>query len=821
MRSKHEMTDGRRSLAEILTARPPESPDWNEAQNRFQFIDRLLTECLGWQKPDISVEAPDGADGRIDYEMGNPPKAILEAKREARHFGDLPSGSPSRVRKIKPLLEASKELLSAFNQCLQYCALRGSPLGIVCNGPQLMIFQAFGPHGPPDEGECYFFNGLKAYRDDFTLLWTLLSPDGVGENRAYRDIAIHRSPRIPPKALESIPDPEQYRYRSDFQEDIRTLSLLLLEEIEESQEVRAAFYKDCYVPIEANNRHTMLSKQIIANRYRRVTGTRSPPKTLRAATSNRPPKAAIFPDHTLERGYADRPIVLLGDVGVGKTSFFENLYFQLDQETRDDTYFLHINLGHQAALTSNLSKFIIDEIKDQLRQGYSIDIDAEDFVRAARHEDLIRFDDGPNGRLKEANPSEYELRYIDYLNDLITDRAKHLRSALAHLCHGRRQQIIIVVDNADQRDFDTQQEAFLAAQELAASGSCLVFVALRPSTFYTSKERGALSGYQNKIFTISPPPADEVIKRRLQFAIRVAEGKQQLAAIDRIRFRFQGIVLLLRATLRSIRSNDEIRAFLGNISGGNTRSVIELVTSFFGSPNVESEKIIKIEERSGQYQVPLHEFSKHALLGEYSYYNPHSSLYACNVFDISMADSREHFLKPLILAFLYSNSGLANRDGYVPGKSVVEEMLKLSFLEEQCRHSLRKLARNRLVETPHSHFREIDVDEGVFPEVFPYRTTSIGLYHWRRWISTFSFLDAVSIDTPIIDEECREIVCELADSFQISDRLKKAKAFRAYLEVQWQASGIGVTYFDFSELIKQQEESFRTVDKVVRASARS
>jgi GTPase SAR1 family protein len=817
MLSKHEMSDGRRELVKILSERPAHSAEWNEAQNRFQFIDRLLKDCLGWQVPHMQVEEPDGAGGRMDYLLGDshPAKAILEAKRESVSFGDLPGSTKMQVRKLKPLLEASPQLQSAFNQCLQYCALKGVRLGIVCNGPQLLVFQAFSPHGAPSEGECYFFDGFERYIEHFPLLWKILSPEGISENRAYRDIALHRSPRIPPKASDSIPDPQRYRYRSAFQENIRTLANLLLEEIEDNQQVRRSFYRDCYVSVEANNRHTLLSKQIIKHRYRRATGESVDPKQLKVETELGRIQP-IFADTELAAALSTRPVVVLGDVGVGKTSFFENLAFQLEEGEHDDYILLHINLGQKGTIASDLRAFIVQEIVTILRVKYHVNIDSEAFIKSAHHKELVSFDEGPNGALRELNPTQYELRKIDYLNVLAADRAAHLTASLAHLSHGRKKQIVVLIDNADQRNYDTQQQAFLISQELSASGSCLVFVALRPSTFFDSKRRGALSGYQNKIFSISPPPADEVIERRLQFAIRVAEGKQQLDSLEGVRFRLDGIVLFLKATLRSIRSNQDIQGFLGNITGGNTRSVIELVTSFFGSPNVDSEKIIEIERKTGRYQVPLHEFTKHALLGEYSYYNPQSSLYACNVFDVSQSDRREHFLKPAILAFLYSNSGLANRDGFVTGVDIVNEMRSLGFEEDQTRNALRKLSRNRLVETPHAHYREIEVNEGVLPEVFPYRATSIGMYHVRKWIGTFSFLDAVSIDTPIFDEHARTKIIEVAGSFSIHHRMEKARLFRSYLEEQWLSSGIGTSYFDFSEIVRSQDSSFRAVESAVR-----
>lgn len=95
MQAPFEMTEGLKRLEAILKDLPPDSPHWNEAQNRIQFIDRLLLECLGWEHPYVAVEQTDEGGGRADYHLGNPIKAVLEAKREARRFNDLPIGNAS------------------------------------------------------------------------------------------------------------------------------------------------------------------------------------------------------------------------------------------------------------------------------------------------------------------------------------------------------------------------------------------------------------------------------------------------------------------------------------------------------------------------------------------------------------------------------------------------------------------------------------------------------------------------------------------------------------------------------------------------------
>ena len=235
----------------------------------------------------------------------------------------------------------------------------------------------------------------------------------------------------------------------------------------------------------------------------------------------------------------------------------------------------------------------MQEIPTALKRNYQLDIDSSEFANAVYHSQLRDFDKSVKGGLKKIDPIAYQKERIEFLAELVARRDTHLHACLGHLSRGRGKQIILIMDNADQRNFAIQQEAFLIAQELAATRNLLVFVALRSSTFIQSKMTGALSGYEHKILTISPPPADEVVQKRLAFAVRVAEGKVSPAALSGIRLQLGNVISFFNATLRSIRTNEAIRFFLSNIAGGNTRMVVELVTSFFGSPNVDSQKIVR------------------------------------------------------------------------------------------------------------------------------------------------------------------------------------------------------------------------------------
>jgi GTPase SAR1 family protein len=812
-----ELSEGKRRLAEIIEAFPAASPHWNEAQNRFQFVDRLLIECLGWEHPLIEVEKTDEGGGRADYLLGKPVKAAVEAKRESKLFAFPPTYRSNASRKLRSLTEACPNLKGACTQVITYCAMHGAQIAVVCNGPQLVLFQSNISGQSPLDGDCYVFDGFQDYLAKFAMLWKFLSPEGMYENLAFKELVSIRNPRIPQKALTQISEPQGYRYRTSFQENLRTLASILLDDIEENPEIKNDFYNECYVPIDANNRHILLSKKAIASRYRRVSDNGISPAKLAATV-----RAGKVEVETTDIALASaKPIVIIGDVGVGKTSFFENLYQQTLETDGRNTCFLNVNLGQEAALSANVNDYVLSELPKRLKEDYSIDINSKDLLDKIYLKDLIDFENSPEGQLKTIDELGYVKERIKFLAQKRENRSSHLLTSLDFIARSLKHQIIVVLDNADQRTFQTQQDAFVVAQELASLRSLLVFVALRPATFYTSKLSGALSGYQNQVLTISPPPADEVIRKRIAFALRVAEGRIGLSALKGVSIDLSNIVLFLKATLRSIKTSGEIRTFLSNITGGNTRLVIELFTSFCGSPNVDSERIVEIELRSGDYKIPLHEFTKHALLGEYSFYNPTSSLVACNVFDVSTADFREHFLAPMLIAYISSPLGIRDNDGFISGASILDELVRIGFTDTQVRFSLRKLARRRLIETPHAHYREIEIDENVNPETFFFRATSVGIYHIRYWVGAFSFLDASCIDTPIFDEVTRVTVFENAQSFDIARRYAKAHAFGSYLLSSWHEANFDVSYYDFSAILDSQYYSFSAVKAVLDRGPRA
>jgi predicted type IV restriction endonuclease len=137
----------------------------------------LLTRCLGWQKPDVRVEVIDEGGGRADYILGSPAKGVVEAKRPALVWDDVPQASKKKVRSLETLCLNSKELGDAVTQIIPYCARKGAALAVVCNGPQMVIFQGVVIGNEPAKGECFFFNGFSDYLQSFLFPVSTYGPD--------------------------------------------------------------------------------------------------------------------------------------------------------------------------------------------------------------------------------------------------------------------------------------------------------------------------------------------------------------------------------------------------------------------------------------------------------------------------------------------------------------------------------------------------------------------------------------------------------------------------------------------------------------------
>jgi hypothetical protein len=182
-------------------------------------------------------------------------------------------------------------------------------------------------------------------------------------------------------------------------------------------------------------------------------------------------------------------------------------------------------------------------------------------------------------------------------------------------------------------------------------------------------------------------------------------------------------------------------------------------------------------------------------------YDPTRSPIA-NIFDISTLDPREHFLQPIILAHLRAPGVESSRDGFIAVGDLYDRVQPAGFTPEQIDIAIVRTFNKRLVETAARRIPEPGKNDSC-----ALRLTSVGLYHLRELIETFTYLDAVVVDTPILEKETRG---RIKDVHTLEDRLERCMEFLSYLDQCWGALAATNPPFDWPE------HSKRVVDLVQR-----
>lgn len=754
---------GLRKMQE-LAASPPGKR--NEDTTRFQLIDVLLVDCLGhWRNSIVTEEY--AIPGYADYVVSTGSKAlVVEAKREGQTF-ELPVGLSGRSTVSMKTLCEDETAKVAINQVLAYARQMGIPLAGIANGHQLAIFLGSRTDGKSAlDGDALVFASLQDMTERFRQLWDMLSREALVQKRLVQVLmAGSPSPQPPPKLSVSIPDYPGFRRRSERETDLKILSTVFIQDIEGDSEVSDEFLRECYYESGTLSQYSMVSKEILRNRYSAV------PKSLGVETEavrGKKGLATSLKRDLVSTAVSSKPIVLLGDVGVGKTMFIKHLLRVEAAKELEASLVFYVDFGRQPALQTELQSHIIDSIIEQLGDDYEIDILEDKFVRAVYNSELNRFRKGIYGSMASTNPTAFEERQIELLSGLIANDARHLERSLKHLDATARRKSVLVLDNIDQRSLEFQNEIFVIAQSLSSSLGATVFVSLRPSTFYDSKRRGALAAYQPRAFLVAPPRISDVVAKRLTFArSNLLEASKETGSLS---LGADDLIAYLDALELGFTRDKTLMELLENLSGGNVRLALEFLSAFIGSGYVDTERVLRVATEGDIYIIPAHEFIRSILFGENDYYDPNSSRIV-NLFDIVVGDEREHFLLPLLLAYIHQHRNMNVTEGFVLTEDVYDATQKLAFLPEQIQWQLQRAVTHRLIETPPGC-------EGRGP----YRITSVGAYMYSEMITQFSYIDAIIVDTPILDPSTRSTIDNVRS---IEDRVSRAEKFKEYLDEVW------------------------------------
>lgn len=814
MKNSTKFEDCQKALTDLILWYKSHSSEKkrNEATTRLHLINTLLLECLGWEKEDCKAEERLGGT-YSDYSLfGSMRRRILivEAKKEGIYF-EVPAGHKRLVSPISSIAKYNPEIKEAIEQVMGYCQQRGTPFGAVCNGYQLIGFIASRKDGvAPMEGNAVVFSSLEVMSKNFLKLWQFFSKPGIHENNLEKELLGISLTKLPAKLSASIVSYPRTIDKTEFQMDLEIIGDLVIGDISTSPELEDKFLKFCFCSSGALSQYASVSKKLLEQRYQTLFNATHPKPSIKAIISKK--RKLAIKDEVRSGRVIRRPILLLGDVGVGKSIFI--LHFRkIDAfDIMKNSITLCVDFGVTATLTSDLGSFIEDELENQLLKHYDIDIKEKKFVHAVYHGELNRFSKTIYADLRKTNPKAYIEKQIEFLEGKISNRRNHLKESLYHLTGSYGKQIVIILDNVDQREYKIQEKVFVIAQEIAHDWPVTVFLSLRPQTFHQSKAVGALSGYHTKAFTIGPPRTDLVIKKRLEFALKITRGEIKSQYLRDSSIKLSSFERYIKILLYSFENNEELMEFIDNICWGNIRLALEFVTTFIGSGHIDSKKMLdkeieKVKRSPGEhYCIKLYKFLRAIIYGVNKYFDPKRSEIA-NLFDISTMDGKEHFLLPILIDFIDRNANRAGREGFVETSNIYEYMQEIGFIPSQVDFALKRAIKKKLIISERSYIPEIAEE---MPQLLC--ITPVGVYHIKKLIKRFEYIDAIIVDTPIID---KATMVEIKDVDLLNQRLTRAIIFCDYLDKQWNAVDKETVNIDWSPISKEIRSEIKNIGKIL------
>jgi hypothetical protein len=726
-----------------------EWPKLSEADTRSKMIDPLLIECLGWEEKDLTREEH-VTEGFVDYTIGSNGVnfLIIEAKKNGVGF-ELPKEISERRYKINGVIKSEKDLVKCIEQAQRYCVEKGIRHGIVTNGNQYVIFEAFRYNSSWREGKCLVYHSLDDMLDNFVQVWNLLSKDAVlnGSLKAFftdqPELLTYTRP------LDKIHNKDATLYRNSLYPYLQPFAEYFFSEL--IDESKTELLRDCYIHQKAQTDAEDILRPYFLERIKYLRKFDVNPFVETEKDAGRFGDSFERAETLLHDTPQGKLVLLLGGVGSGKTTFLHR-FFKVVLEDREKLVWLYVDCRNAPVEPDKIESFVLKEMLDDFRDKYESNL---------------------SQMLSEAGVGE--LRPVQ--RDIVL---------LFAVLRVNGYSVTLVLDNVDQQGYLSpalQEQIFLEAQHLSKTLKAVEVLSMREETFFRSKTRGVLDAYYVERYGIHPPRFDRLIERRLDAAVALLRSSD-----DRIqgvlkmpppqesqRKELTGFFNILKGSLGPAGpSHRGISNFITSISKGNMRLALEFFHNFLSSGNTKVEEMLTIYHDTEGYTIPYHAFLKSVILGDRRYYSSNSS-HVMNLFDMNTDLMPSHFLLLHILQYTYDRMQIdtAAGRGMIDINVLKIESEKVGVKVQAIDDSLAKLFKFGLIE-----FESGAKD----PAMAKYFTlTPTGDYYLNVLVRRFPYLDLVWQDTPVSDSGLVDVLRKIIDEKNTDIRLERVEQFLDYL----------------------------------------
>lgn len=702
----------------------------NEAQTRYDVIDRMLREVLGWKHGHVAVEEHSEGDhaGYVDYllRLGDH-TIVVEAKRAGAAF---PTPTRRSQLKLNGTVLGTGEIAAAIQQAEGYARDKKADVVVVTNG-MCWCFYSMVARTPDDYATLMFPLTDLSHAQ---LLFDNLSEAAVEAGSVTR--ITNQLPRMEDRLLSVIRDSDGRIDRNNIADHITPAlnNALYADALLSNDDALSK----CFITTEARSKFDALLGMHLSD---------PKPTTVTPAPRIKTGKHSGHLEQVLERattGFAPPVTLIIGPVGAGKSTYlrhFEKLSGRniLKKIKAHWIYIDFEEMGKEGAPRS----FMYKKLREYLLAEHPDNpTDYNDLVMPAYKEEIAGLARGPLAQIYTTDKVEFNRRTTDYIQRDFEAVEPYVDKLLRFICS--KQVCVIVLDNVDLYE-DESLETIVFAEGLALSKRvhCHMIVSLRERTFVKHRTDSAFDAYELRKLWLDPPPFRSVLSSRLTYAKKILEGHSaqvllsngmHLAVPDLSHF----FNIVQTSVLRGMAGE-----YIESVSDLNIRRGLTLVTNFLTSGHIQADRAISNYIKGDtKYYFPFHEIFKGTMLGQWKHYKEDRSD-CINLFDSHLGIRKLRLLRLHVLMHLVvcaqHESSLE-----VPVDDCINLFTNLGASEGHVIETLRFLQKHSLIRTATAE------DATVGNRVIAARS---GGYYAKVLSHKMVYVESCMLDTAIDDRE--------------------------------------------------------------------
>jgi hypothetical protein len=477
-------------------------------------------------------------------------------------------------------------------------------------------------------------------------------------------------------------------------------------------------------------------------------------------------------------------MILFGGRGSGKSTFLKRLLFHVrPKEIMDYSKLALVDLltssQTEETLTSEIWSIVLDKI------------DTDELYKSDRSEILSLFSKEFEVYERQilSGLSDASVDYQNLLREFIKEKLadkKVFAEKVSTYWKKKNKGLIVFLDNMDQLSPSLQDVCYLTAVEIAKKLSCLVIISMREERFFHAKSKGVLDAYHTPGFHLSAPVIPEVIIRRINYIIDqltyTADVDGEFAiSTDRALITLKNFFQICLNQIKN--KGTHLSYFLRYATHGDVRQALEFFKGFLTSGYTNIDEAAE----NLKWTFQTHQVIKPMMIPDRVFYDEKLSRIP-NIMQLRSDINSSHFTGLRILHQLHNKLGSESSTGFIDVQYFIQEFEDLYSLKEDCEQHLNTFLSKGLIESSNRL-------EELTEKVDQIKITAFGNYIYEFLAFDFSYIDLISLDCGVFDEElCNYLVnsaneeLKLRNSKKIYDRMlvrmERTEKFAEYLEVQ-------------------------------------